>query len=92
LPADRRGAGVGVKHRGEKPGVSPAARVSSRSARSILALARKARAFRSLETLLIRQGGKQVLYGGALAVAAAIQTWSGATGTPVQKLTSTAIR
>ena len=38
-----------------------------RAATDILALARKARAFRSLDTLLIRQGGKHVLYGSALA-------------------------
>ena len=40
-----------------------------RAATDILALARKARAFGSLGTLLLRQRGKQVLYG-ALALTA----------------------
>ena len=51
-----------------------------RAATDILALARKARAFRSLDTLLIRQGGKHVLYGSALALAAATQTWARTSG------------
>ena len=47
-----------------------------RAATDILALARKGRAFRSLDTLITRQGGQHVLYGSALALAAAIQAWS----------------
>jgi hypothetical protein len=41
-----------------------------RAATDILALARKGKAFRSLDKLLIRQGGPQVLDGSALALAA----------------------
>ena len=43
-----------------------------RAATDILVLARKRRAFRSLDTLLIKQGGHNVLYGSALALAAAV--------------------
>ena len=43
-----------------------------RAATDILALARKGRAFRSLDKLLVRQGGPQVLNGSALALAATI--------------------
>jgi hypothetical protein len=58
-----------------------------RAATDIVVLARKRRAFRSLGTLLIRQGGPQVLYGSALALAATIHTWSADTNTPVAELT-----
>jgi hypothetical protein len=47
-----------------------------RAATDILVLARKARAFRSLDTLLTRQGGPQVLAGSALALAAATDAWA----------------
>jgi hypothetical protein len=60
-----------------------------RAATDILVLARKRRAFRSLDTLLIKQGGQHVLYGSALALAAAVRTWSHLTGTPVPHLTRT---
>lgn len=43
-----------------------------RAATDILALARKGRAFRSLDRLLVRQGGPQVLNGSALALAATV--------------------
>lgn len=43
-----------------------------RAATDILALARKGKAFRSLDKLLIRQGGPQVLSGSALALAATV--------------------
>jgi len=66
--------------------------LGERAATDILALARKGRAYRSLDTLLIRQGGKQVLYGGALALAAALRTWSGDTGTQATELTRTTLR
>lgn len=62
-----------------------------RAATDIVVLARKGRAFRSLGTLLIRQGGPQVLYGSALALAATIQTWSADTNTPVAELTRAAV-
>lgn len=62
------------------------------AATDILALARKGRAYRSLDTLLTRQGGKEVLYGSALALAAATQTWSADTGTHVDELTRATLR
>lgn len=62
-----------------------------RAATDILALAAKARAFRSLDTLLIRQGGPQVLYGSALVLAATAQAWSQATATPTGELVNTII-
>jgi len=43
-----------------------------RAATDILALARKGKAFRSLDKLLVRQGGPQLLSGSALALAAAV--------------------
>ena len=63
-----------------------------RAATDILVLARKGRAFRSLDTLITRQGGRHVLYGSALALAAATHSWSQHTGTPVPDLTRTTIR
>lgn len=63
-----------------------------RAANDILVLARKGRAFGSLQTLITRQGGEQVLYGSALALAAAIQTWAAANDTPVTELARTALR
>jgi hypothetical protein len=64
----------------------------ARAATDILVLARKRRAFRSLDTLIIRQGGENVLYGSALAIAATTQTWSADTGTPVPDLARTIVR
>jgi hypothetical protein len=63
-----------------------------RAARDILALAGKGRAFRSLGSLITRQGGPQVLYGSALALAATIQAWSIDSATPVPELARTLIR
>jgi hypothetical protein len=71
----------------------PAGRwMGERAATDILALARKGRAFASLDTLMVRQGGKHVLYGSALALAAAIQAWAAKTDTPVRELARTALR
>jgi len=63
-----------------------------RAATDILVLARKGRAFRSLDTLLARQGGPQVLAGSALALAAATNAWSQHTDTPRADLIQTIIR
>jgi hypothetical protein len=63
-----------------------------RAARDVLALAAKGRAFRSLGSLLTRQGGPQVLYGSALALAATVRIWSSDADTPVPELARTAIR
>jgi hypothetical protein len=65
--------------------------LGERAAIDIVVLARKRRAFRSLDTLITRQGGQPVLYGSALALAAAVQTWSADTGTPLTDLTRTAV-
>jgi hypothetical protein len=59
-----------------------------RAATDILVLARKGRAFRSLGTLLTRQGGPQVLAGAALALAAATYAWSQHSQTPRNDLIS----
>jgi len=66
--------------------------VGERAARDILALAGKGRAFRSLGSLLTRQGGPQVLYGSALTLTATVRTWSTDTDTPVPELARTLIR
>ena len=66
--------------------------LGERAATDVLVLARKGRAFRSLDTLLTRQGGKQVLYGSALALAAAFGTWSTSTDTPIHDLTRSHLR
>jgi hypothetical protein len=63
-----------------------------RAATDILVLARKGRAFSSLGTLIARQGGEQVLYGSALTLTAATQTWAASTDTPVRDLARTAVR
>jgi hypothetical protein len=65
--------------------------LGERAAIDIVVLARKGRAFRSLDTLITRQGGQHVLYGSALALAATVQTWSADTGTPLTDLTRTAV-
>jgi hypothetical protein len=60
--------------------------LGERAATDILVLARKGRAFGSLDTLIARQGGKHVLYGAALTLAAAVQAWAAGTDTPVTEL------
>jgi IS30 family transposase len=71
----------------------PAGRwMGERAATDILVLARKGRASASLDTLMVRQGGKHVLYGSALALSAAIQAWAAKTDTPVRELARTAVR
>jgi hypothetical protein len=63
--------------------------VGERAATDIIDLARKGRAFRSLDSLIIGQGSLNVLYGSTLALAAATQGWSLQTGTPVAELLAT---
>lgn len=63
-----------------------------RAATDILALASKGRAFRSLDTLLIRQGGPQVLSGGALALSATAAAWSQVTATTLDGLVAAIVR
>jgi hypothetical protein len=66
--------------------------IGERAANDVLALAAKGRAFRSLDTLNIRQGGKHLLYGSALAVAASLQTWAQLSGSSVLTLAKNHIR
>ena len=66
--------------------------IGERAATDILVLARKGRAFRSLDTLIAKQGGKHVLYGSALTLAAAIQAWAAHAGTPVAELARATVR
>jgi hypothetical protein len=63
-----------------------------RAAADIVTLARKGRAFASLDALITRQGGQHVLYGSALALAAALQAWSQHASTPLPDLARTTIR
>jgi hypothetical protein len=63
-----------------------------RAAADIVSVARKGRAFASLDALIARQGGQHVLYGSALALAAALQAWSGRVGTPLPDLARMTIR
>ena len=80
------------------PGLGPRVRppaghwLGERAATDILVLARKGRAFASLDTLIARQGGKHVLYGSALILAAAAQTWAAGSDTPIRDLARTAVR
>jgi len=66
--------------------------LGERAATDILVLARKGRAFGSLDTLITRQGGEHVLYGSALTLAAAAQTWAASTDTPVREVARAAVR
>jgi hypothetical protein len=66
--------------------------LGERAATDILVLARKGRAFSSLDTLIARQGGQHVLYGSALTLAAAAQTWAASTDTPVREVARAAVR
>ena len=66
--------------------------LGGRAATDILVLARKGRAFSSLDTLIARQGGQHVLYGSALTLAAATQTWAASTGTPFREVARAAVR
>lgn len=63
-----------------------------RAATDILTLARKGRAFAALDALIARQGGRHVLYGSALVLAAALQAWSRHAGTPVIDLARAVVR
>jgi hypothetical protein len=62
------------------------------AATDILALARKGKAFRSLDKLLIRQGGPQVLNGSALALAATITAVARPNETPLTDAVRNLIR
>lgn len=61
-------------------------RAATAVARDIVPLANKGRAFDSLNSLILRHGGKSVMDGAALAVAAAIIAEAQAKGTPVSEV------
>jgi hypothetical protein len=63
-----------------------------RAARDILILARKGRASASLDALITSQGGRHVLYGSALVLAAALRAWARHADTPVIDLARAVIR
>ena len=63
-----------------------------RAARDILILARKGRAFASLDALITRQGGQHILYGSALVLTAALQAWTPHAGTPLIELARAVVR
>ena len=52
----------------------------------------RGRAFAALDALIARQGGRHVLYGSALILAAALQAWSRYAGTPVIDLARAVVR
>lgn len=66
--------------------------VGERTATDLLALARKDRAYRSLDRVIARYGGEAVLFGAALALASAVGTWAHTTGAPVAEVVAAAIR
>ncbi len=66
--------------------------LGQRAATDILALARKGRAFRSIDTLIVKQGGKNVLYGSVLTLAAAVRTRSADTNTSVGEISLNHVR
>jgi len=72
---DARGQGLGATL--IKRTVRTGHWVGERAATDLLALARKGRAFDSLGTVTTRQGGRQVLFGTALAVTAALRAGHG---------------
>ena len=82
-------APAGLSHHARLPGGHWA---GERAAIDVLALARKGRAFRSLDKLTLRHGGHGLLYGAALALAAAATGWAHTTATTIDDLTATAIR
>lgn len=63
--------------------------VGERAARDVLDLARKGRAFVTLDSLIRRQGSPAVQSGAALALAATMQAWSDLTDEPVDQIAHT---
>lgn len=77
---------------GERTVLPPGHWNGERAGTDVLVLARKGRAFRSLQQLITRQGGPQLLAGSALALAAAVNAWARVTQTPPEDLISSEIR
>ena len=63
-----------------------------RAARDILDLARRGRAFRALDSLMVKQGSPAVQAGAALALAGAMQAWADLAGEPVDRVALVAFR
>lgn len=63
-----------------------------RAATDLLALARKGRAFRSLDEVSKKQGSPQVLTGAVLAMFAVLDTWARVDGVSLSALASRAVR
>ena len=55
-------------------------------------LAGRGKAFRSLDRVIARQGGEHVLFGSALALAAATRAWADHTTVPLPDLSKEIIR
>lgn len=66
--------------------------LGERAASDVLVLAAKGRAYRSLHTLTVRQGGLHLLFGSALAVAAALQAWADLTDLTVAEVAGEQLR
>jgi hypothetical protein len=66
--------------------------VGERAAVDVLALAGKGRAFRSLGSLNVRHGGLHLLYGSALALAAAVGAWADLADVPASEVVRDHIR
>lgn len=66
--------------------------LGERAATDIIVLAGRGRAFRSLQKVIVRQGGYHVLFGSALAVGAVLMRWSQLTGIAVPQLAQEHIR
>lgn len=62
-----------------------------RAARDILDLARRGRAFRALDSLMVKQGSPAVQAGAALALAGVMQAWADLVGKPVDQITRAAL-
>ena len=63
-----------------------------RAARDNLDLARRGRAFRALDSPLVKQGSPAVQAGAALALAGAMQAWADLAGEPVDRVALVAFR
>lgn len=70
---------------GQRVRLPPGHWLGERAAADILVLARKGRAFAAADSLTVRQGGQHLLYGSALALTGAIQTWAREPGTAVDE-------
>ncbi|GAC1383029.1 MAG: hypothetical protein NVSMB48_15190 [Marmoricola sp.] len=87
LGSGRPGAPAGIGARAKLP---KGLWFGERAARDILDLARRGRAFRALDSLMVKQGGPAVQAGAALALAGVMQAWADLVGKPVDQITRAA--